>query len=61
VAHVCERLVVASTWSHFWGMATSAALLSLGAPFWFNLLKTLSNLRPILADPHPIVQKENPT
>lgn len=34
---------------HFWGILASAALLSLGAPFWFNLLKSLSNLRPVLA------------
>jgi hypothetical protein len=27
----------------------SVALLSLGAPFWFNVLKNLSNLRPVLA------------
>ena len=26
-----------------------SALLSLGAPFWFSLLKTLSNLRPVVA------------
>ena len=39
----------------FWGMLVSAALLSLGAPFWFNGLKTLMNLRPILASR---VQKE---
>ena len=37
------------SWLHFWGIAASAALLSLGAPFWFNVLKTLSNLRPVLA------------
>ena len=24
-------------------------MLSLGAPFWFNALKTLANLRPVLA------------
>jgi hypothetical protein len=36
-------------WLHFWGIVASAALLSLGAPFWFNMLKTLSNLRPQLA------------
>ena len=36
-------------WLHFWGIVVSAALLSLGAPFWFNILKSLSNLRPILA------------
>jgi hypothetical protein len=34
---------------HFWGTLASAALLSLGAPFWFNMLKDLSNLRPVLA------------
>lgn len=34
---------------HFWGIVVSAALLSLGAPFWFNTLKSLANLRPILA------------
>jgi hypothetical protein len=34
----------------FWGILASAVLLSLGAPFWFNVLKTLSNLRPTLAN-----------
>ena len=34
----------------FWGMLASTALLSLGAPFWFNLLKTMSNLRPVIAN-----------
>lgn len=33
----------------FWGILVTAIFLSLGAPFWFNLLKNLSNLRPILA------------
>jgi hypothetical protein len=32
------------------GILISAALLSLGAPFWFNMLKSLTNLRPKLAD-----------
>ena len=32
------------------GILISAALLSLGAPFWFNTLKSLTNLRPKLAD-----------
>jgi hypothetical protein len=32
------------------GILVSAALLSLGAPFWFNTLKSLTNLRPKLAD-----------
>ncbi|MBI3696350.1 MAG: hypothetical protein HY238_16120 [Acidobacteria bacterium] len=34
---------------HFWGVFGAAVLLSLGAPFWFNALKSLTNLRPILA------------
>ncbi len=34
---------------HFWGILSSAALLSLGAPFWFNTLKALTSLRPLLA------------
>lgn len=33
----------------FFGMGITAALLTLGAPFWFNLLKTLTSLRPYLA------------
>jgi hypothetical protein len=37
------------SWTHFWGTLASAALLSLGAPFWFNILKTLSSLQPVLA------------
>ena len=31
--------------SKYIGMLISIALLSLGAPFWFNLLKNLTNLR----------------
>ena len=31
------------------GMVLAWLMLSLGAPFWFNLLRTLSNLRPSLA------------
>ncbi|MGH9424865.1 MAG: hypothetical protein ACRD2L_00940, partial [Terriglobia bacterium] len=34
---------------HFLGMIITAALLTLGAPFWFNLLKNLMNLRPAVA------------
>jgi hypothetical protein len=36
-------------WKNFAGILVTAALLSLGAPFWFNALKTLSNLRPLVA------------
>jgi len=34
---------------HVTGVLLSLLLLSLGAPFWFNALKTLSSLRPLLA------------
>jgi hypothetical protein len=37
-------------WRHFAGVLLSAALLSLGAPFWFNALKQLSSLRSIVAN-----------
>lgn len=36
-------------YAHRWGMLFSALLLSLGAPFWFNLLKGLTNLRSTVA------------
>jgi hypothetical protein len=34
---------------HFFGVLASAALLSLGAPFWFHALETATTLRPIVA------------
>ncbi len=34
---------------HFWGTLVTAVFLSLGAPFWYNALKQLSNLRPAIA------------
>ncbi|MGE3313225.1 MAG: hypothetical protein AB7O66_24935, partial [Limisphaerales bacterium] len=36
--------------SGFLGRLVSVILLSLGAPFWFNALKKMSNLRPSLAN-----------
>ncbi|HSS49343.1 MAG TPA: hypothetical protein VLX28_10385 [Thermoanaerobaculia bacterium] len=36
-------------WKGIAGVLVTAAFLSLGAPFWFNALKTLSNLRPMVA------------
>jgi len=36
-------------WKHFPGMLLFAGLLSLGAPYWFNLLKNMASLRPALA------------
>ncbi len=32
-----------------WGILTTAAFLSLGGPFWFSALKTLTNLKPLAA------------
>ena len=37
-------------WTHLLGILFSSALLSLGGPFWFNTLKSLTNLRPALAN-----------
>lgn len=37
-------------WQHWWGMVFSAALLSLGAPFWFNVLKSMASLRSKVAE-----------
>jgi hypothetical protein len=34
---------------NLFGILVTAGLLSLGAPFWYNALKTLSNLRPMVA------------
>jgi hypothetical protein len=36
-------------WRHLLGILAAGALLSLGAPFWFNLLRQLTNLRSVLA------------
>ena len=35
--------------AHLFGILATAGLLALGAPFWFNLLKNLTSLRPALA------------
>jgi len=37
------------TWKRLAGVLFTGALLSLGAPFWFNSLKAMMNLRPIIA------------
>ena len=39
----------ASALKYLLGVLMTAALLSLGAPFWFNALKSMTNLRPIVA------------
>jgi hypothetical protein len=40
---------LAVTSPHFWGMLTSVLFLSLGAPFWFNLLKNMASLKSAVA------------
>jgi hypothetical protein len=46
---------IATSWingwkqSSFFGILLTGALLSLGAPFWFNMLSNLVKLRPLLA------------
>ena len=37
-------------WPHLFGVLVTAGLLTLGAPFWFNLLKNLTSLRPAVAN-----------
>jgi hypothetical protein len=37
-------------WANFLGILLAAAFLSLGAPFWYNALKNLSNLRSVVAN-----------
>jgi hypothetical protein len=51
-AIVIPRADLAWSWPlrHLVGILMSAALLSLGGPFWFNLLSQLANLRTALAD-----------
>jgi hypothetical protein len=39
----------ALTSPHFWGMVASVLFLSLGAPFWFNVLKNLTSLKSAVA------------
>jgi len=40
---------LAQFWPHLFGVLLTAGLLTLGAPFWFNLLKNLTSLRPAVA------------
>jgi hypothetical protein len=44
----CSRL--RQFWPHLFGVLATAGLLTLGAPFWFNLLKNLMSLRPAVAN-----------
>ena len=47
---IVPRIYWSWPWTHLVGILLSATLLSLGGPFWFNLLNQLSSLRPALAD-----------
>jgi hypothetical protein len=40
------------------GILVAAALLSLGAPFWYNALKNLSNLRTVVANRQERAQEQ---
>ncbi len=43
----------AVTSPHFWGMMASVLFLSLGAPFWFNVLKNMTSLKSAVAIKKP--------
>jgi hypothetical protein len=47
--------------SSLFGLLLTAALLSLGAPFWFNVLSDLLKLRPLLASKEDAQRKERET
>jgi hypothetical protein len=46
------------TWTKLPGITLSAMLLSLGAPFWYNALKDLVGLRPVLARKEQACRKQ---
>jgi hypothetical protein len=46
-------------WKQLFGVLVSGALLSLGVPFWFNSLKVLTNLRPIVASKQKEEEKKS--
>ena len=47
--------------SSIFGLLLTAALLSLGAPFWFNVLGDLLKLRPMLASKEDAQRNERET
>jgi len=61
VHHVLTFLGIsgAAAWRHFFGMIAASMLLTLGAPFWFNLLKSFTNLRSSVAE--QIDKEKKPT
>ena len=45
-----EQLWTSKTFlGHVPGLLLAWVLLTLGAPFWFNMLKSMSSLRPLIA------------
>jgi len=51
----------ASPWRHIFGILISAALLSLGAPFWYSALQGLLKLRSVVATRDDAERKERQT
>jgi len=47
------------SWPHITGVLFSVGLLSLGAPFWYNILKNLTNLRSVVAQNISKEQKQD--
>jgi hypothetical protein len=47
--HSYRDHLAAADWGHLGGIAASILFLSLGAPFWFNLLKNMTSLRSAVA------------
>jgi len=47
---VVHELFLFNNNRNFLGILLTAAFLSLGAPFWYNALKNLSNLRSTVAN-----------
>ena len=39
------KIAYVFSWEHFWGYLLTVLALSLGAPFWFDLLNKLVRLR----------------
>jgi hypothetical protein len=52
------QLTEKSSMKNFLGVLLSAGLLALGAPFWYNALKTLTSLRPQVATRHDQQRQE---
>jgi len=57
-AAACQDFLPWIRFSHFIGVLLSSVLLSLGAPFWYNLLRSLTNLKPIVAGKEETERKQ---